>query len=125
MLEVAFSCPVCSRMFLEDCPFAGPIPRHLDPLLGQPCAGSGLALESFLEIPDHWQHHPRDDVDWPRWEDRQPGQAVPTPFGLPPAERRGPDGPPTEGKRPPRPPPRTDATRSARPPREPPAAAER
>lgn len=65
MLEVSFSCPFCSRMFLEDCPFdGGRIPRHLDPLLGLPCAGSGTPLVSYLEIPEH-RH-----AEWPSFAGR-------------------------------------------------------
>jgi len=70
VLEITFSCPVCSRMFLKDCPYDGPIPRHLDALLGHPCAGSGRRLDSFLELPEPPQphvHEPREDVRWPRW----------------------------------------------------------
>jgi hypothetical protein len=57
MLEVCFSCPVCSRMFLKDCPYVGPMPRHLDPLLGLPCPGSEHPVAAFQEIPAH-RHEP-------------------------------------------------------------------
>ena len=53
LLEVCFSCLLCSRMFLQDCPYDGPVPRHLDPLLGLPCAGSDVPVEAFQEIPPH------------------------------------------------------------------------
>jgi hypothetical protein len=53
MLEVCFSCALCSRMFLKDCPYDGPVPRHLDPLLGLPCEGSGRPLDAFQELPPH------------------------------------------------------------------------
>ena len=52
LLEVTFSCPLCSRLFLRDRPYDGPIPRHLDPLLGLPCPGSERDLVSWLEIPE-------------------------------------------------------------------------
>ena len=63
MLEVAFSCPLCSRLFLRDCPFDAPIPAHLDALMGRPCPGSGRTLDSYLEIPEHAH-----DGDWLKWE---------------------------------------------------------
>jgi len=44
VLEVCFTCPFCSRIFLQDPPQAGPIPRHLDALLGTPCQGSGFPV---------------------------------------------------------------------------------
>lgn len=53
-------------MFLEDCPFDGPVPRHLDPLVGSPCPGAGLPTHGVLEIPDH-PHRP--GGDWPAWRD--------------------------------------------------------
>jgi hypothetical protein len=61
VLEVTFTCPFCSRMFIEDCPYTGGIPRHLDPLLGTPCQGSGAPVACFLEIPEH----PHAQHDWP------------------------------------------------------------
>lgn len=52
MLEVCFSCPYCSRMFLQDAPGRGhPIPRHLDALLGTPCQGSGTPVLCLQRIP--------------------------------------------------------------------------
>jgi hypothetical protein len=58
--EVAFSCPLCSRMFLDHRPPEAPLPPHLDALLGTPCAGSGRAVEAWLAIPDPGQ-------EWPHW----------------------------------------------------------
>ena len=51
MLETCFSCPFCSRMFLQDAPVDGPIPRHLDALLGTPCRGSGFPVLCHQRIP--------------------------------------------------------------------------
>lgn len=59
MLEVTFSCPLCSRMFLKDCPYQGGIPKHLDALLGKPCSMSDQPLKWYLEIPPH-PHLPSD-----------------------------------------------------------------
>jgi len=52
MLEYTFHCHVCSRMFMRDWPFSGPLPRHLDALLGLPCPGSGQAVLGCLRLPD-------------------------------------------------------------------------
>jgi hypothetical protein len=53
-------------MFLRDRPFDGPVPRHLDPLLGWTCAGSGMPSHGVLEIPDD-----RRDQDWPSWRNHR------------------------------------------------------
>jgi hypothetical protein len=59
MPEVAFSCMVCSRMFLAAGDYAGgQVPRHLDPLLGTPCVGSQEVVLAFLDT----RHA---DADWP------------------------------------------------------------
>lgn len=57
---MSFSCPLCSRLFLRDCPYDGPIPTHLDALLGTPCEGAGMDVVCWLEIPEH--AHP---LGWP------------------------------------------------------------
>lgn len=67
VLEVCFSCPLCSRIFVKDCPYDGPIPRHLDALLGVPCPGSWRPVEAFQEVPDH--PHP---LGWPFGIHRRP-----------------------------------------------------
>jgi hypothetical protein len=67
MLEVAFSCPACSRLFLQDCPYDGPVPLHLDALLGTACPASGTPLTGYLEIPEHLHAQERQD-GWPRWD---------------------------------------------------------
>jgi hypothetical protein len=41
MLEYAVTCHVCSRLFMGNAPFAGPLPKHLDAILGSPCGASG------------------------------------------------------------------------------------
>ena len=50
MQDVAFSCMVCSRMFLAEGSYSGgQVPRHLDPLLGTPCVGSQEPVLAFLD----------------------------------------------------------------------------
>ena len=73
MLEVTFSCPLCSRIFLRDRPYQeGVIPPHLDALLGQPCGASGRSVRAYLEIPDHAHPAPPHGLEkWPRY--RRPG----------------------------------------------------
>jgi hypothetical protein len=61
LLDAVFSCPWCSRIFLQDAPYHGAIPRHLDALLGVPCEGSGRRPPSILDLPGHEDDAP----DWP------------------------------------------------------------
>lgn len=61
LLDSVFSCPWCSRVFLKDPPYRGPIPVHLDALLGLPCEGSGRQPPSILELPGHEEP----SADWP------------------------------------------------------------
>ena len=74
MLEVAFSCPLCSRMFVVDCPYEeARIPDHRDPLIGTACEGSDTPLVAYLEIPEHPHpfRHMEPGLDWPRYRRRR------------------------------------------------------
>ena len=89
LLEVTFSCPSCSRMFLRDRPFAGPMPGHLDPLLGLPCPYSSREVPSFLDLPGH-----PEDQDLAAWPFGLHVIAAPPPVpGLASRRPRHPPGP--------------------------------
>jgi hypothetical protein len=62
LLDAVFSCPWCSRIFLHEALHDGPIPRHLDALLGLPCEGSGRLPPSVLDLPGH-EEDPA--LEWP------------------------------------------------------------
>lgn len=58
-LEISYTCPLCSRIFLADRGLVGALPGHLDALLGHPCQASGWTVKAFLD------HHLADLADDP------------------------------------------------------------
>ncbi|HLF17123.1 MAG TPA: hypothetical protein VI796_06820 [Candidatus Thermoplasmatota archaeon] len=46
MVMTAFTCPKCSRIFLD----RGPVPRHKDYLIGKHCPGSGKAVTNLIDL---------------------------------------------------------------------------
>lgn len=49
VLEISFTCPVCSRIFVADRPMEEPVPSHLDGLLGHHCPASEQAVPSYID----------------------------------------------------------------------------